>query len=730
MTKTKANKYVKIYGWLFVLALFIGFGFAPVYADGFVDEPSAMNDENIALEADSLIYDREKKTVIASGNVRVEHQGYVLLADEVILAQETNDVDASGNVQISSPDGTVLLADHAQLTQTLKQGFIENIRVILSDGSRMAAESARLLENDRAELNRVTFTPCHICEEKKNAPVWQLRAVKVLHDKNKKRIYYDNAILEVLGVPILYLPYISHPDPSMTSRASGFLVPQIGGKKELGASIATPYYYVINESSDVTLTPIFYSRERPLLDMEFRQKLSAGEVKFSGQATYTNERDDFNVKTGNEVFRGAIFTDAHFNHSENWVSSLNTAWASDDTFLRRYGFSELDSLTNSVKTEAFFGQSYLKIEALSFQGLHVEDKQGQTPIIFPMIDYSFIGKPGTWGGIFKADASALILSRNQGMDTKRISASGSWERPFITEFGAQFLLNANVRGDIYSVDDAELADNPAFAGENGTSSRFLPQVSLRLNWPFIQSGSKHQQIIEPIIDIIGAPYKEPSDAIPLEDSRTFELSDSNIYSDNRFPGIDRYEGGTRVNYGVRWTVERGKFSSEVFIAQSYRLSNEASFFGAGSGLEGKFSDIVGRIEANINNTARIIYRFRMDKDNAAFRRNEIDAVYSNGNNSFSVGYFQLNRGPDFIGLADREEIRVAGAYEVKDNWTVYGDAIRNLSNGDDPIAHQLGLRYRDECLEFSLAWRKSYTTDRDIIAGSSIMFRIRLKHLG
>ena len=730
MKKTKQNSSKSYLVSLMLVGLLSGLNTTIAFADGMVDEAAIDYNSIVGLEADSLIYDRENKTATAIGNVRLEHQGYILLADNVILSQASNDVEASGNVQITSPDGTVLMSDHAQLSQNLKQGFIENIRLILSDGSRMAAESARLLENNRSELNRVTFTPCHICAESNKGPVWQLRAVKVVHDKNKKRIFYNNAILEILGVPVLYLPYISHPDPSLVTRASGFLVPQIDGKKELGASIAIPYYHVINENSDLTLTPTFYTRERPLLDLEYRQKFASGQINFSGQGTYTNERNDLNEKTGREVWRGAMFTDMTFNHADNWVSSVNTAWASDDTFLRRYGFGELDSLTSSMKTEAFFGQSYLKVEAMSFQGLHVEDVQGQTPIVMPMIDYSYVGKPGAWGGIFKADASALVLSRTNGMDTRRISASGSWEVPFRTEFGAQFLLKANVRGDIYNVKNSDLADNSDFAGIDGNDGRILPQLSLQLNWPFIQVGKNHNQIIEPIVDIIGAPQQDPSAAIPLEDSRTFELSDSNIYSDNRFPGIDRYEGGTRVNYGVRWELNAGRFNSEVFLAQSYRLSNEASFFGVGSGLEGKFSDIVGRIEANVDNSARIIYRFRIDKDDAAFRRNEVDAVFAKGDNTLSVGYYQLNRGSDFIGLEDREEIRVAASYEVKDSWTVYGDVIRNLSTGDDPIAHKLGLRYRDECLEFSLAWRKTFTTDRDILPGSSIMFRINLKHLG
>ncbi|MCK5041985.1 MAG: LPS-assembly protein LptD, partial [Sphingomonadales bacterium] len=474
MNKTILNSAKDNLGSLMAPVIAIGllsglFGFVGVpsaLADGMVDEIVETAPRSIGLEADTLTYDSDNQTAIASGNVRVEHQGYVLLADDVILSQDTNDVEAIGNVQITSPDGTVILADHAQLTQSLKQGFIENIRLILSDGSRMAARSGKLLENDRAELNHVAFTPCHICEDSGKEPVWQLRAVKVVHDKNKKRIYYNNATLDILGVPVLFLPYISHPDPSMVSRASGFLVPQIGGKRELGASFATPYYHVFDDSSDITLTPTFYTRELPLLDFEYRRKFTSGEINFNGQGTYTHERGDLNEKTGLKVFRGSIFTDMTFNHADNWVSSVNTAWASDDTFLRRYGFSELDSLTSSVKTEAFFGQSYLKIEAMTFQGLHIEDDKSHSPIVMPMVNYSFIGKPDTWGGIFKADASALILTRSDGMDTRRLSATTSWEKPFRTSFGAQFLLKANLRGDVYSVNEAELADDPAFAGIN------------------------------------------------------------------------------------------------------------------------------------------------------------------------------------------------------------------------------------------------------------------------
>ena len=38
--------------------------------------------------------------------------------------------------------------------------------------------------------------------------------------------------------------------------------------------------------------------------------------------------------------------------------------------------------------------------------------------------------------------------------------------------------------------------------------------------------------------------------IPNEDSLDFEFTDQNLFSLNRFPGIDRLEGGARANVGL------------------------------------------------------------------------------------------------------------------------------------------------------------------------------------
>ena len=65
-----------------------------------------------------------------------------------------------------------------------------------------------------------------ICEYRKNddCPPWTIQSKKMLHDKIKKTIYYENAIIKVYNVPIMFFPRLSHPDPTV-DRRSGFLPP-------------------------------------------------------------------------------------------------------------------------------------------------------------------------------------------------------------------------------------------------------------------------------------------------------------------------------------------------------------------------------------------------------------------------------------------------------------------------------------------------------------------------
>lgn len=695
---------------------------------------SSAENEQLLFTADEVTVLRDEREVTAKGRVKFSHKDYQLQADMVTFYELTGVVYASGNVKLTDPDGNSLYLDEVKLNKELSEGFIQNLRFIFEDGSRLAARDGEMVE-DKIILNYAVFTPCVICDNHPDRPPsWQVRAVKVTLDKEKKRIYYKNATLEVLGVPVIFLPYLSHPDPSV-KRASGFLTPEANISKELGFVLKVPYYFAISPSLDVTATPIITTKEGFVLAGEIRKHLGFGQIQAEGSVTRTDIPDVFGNDTGINGFRGHIFANGTFEHNENFRTKFQFQLASDDTYLRRYGFSKVDTLKSELLTELFDGRSYYSLRSLWFQGLRIEDVQGLTAFALPLIDLNFVSNPDKIGGVYRISFNALALQRTDGMDSSRVSFQGSYEIPYTTRFGQILKLGVHFRGDLYDISNSDRPDFAFFAGQDGSESRFLPHLTASFEWPFVKTGKRTQQIITPVITLVAAPTGGNPAGLSNEDSRAFELSDSNILAGNRMPGFDLWEGGTRINFGFKWLIISKNFTIDTFFGESYRFSANSTdpdqlVFASGSGLSNSLSDLVTRVDITIKGKVRISNRMRFDESSFTVRRNEIDASIYIQNATFGVGYFKLNRGLQVQGLEDREEIRLNGQYVFKTYWQVFGDITRNLTTTGATISQGFGVRYSDDCVELSLAWRKSFTSDRDISPGTSILFRLRLKHLG
>ena len=71
------------------------------------------------------------------------------------------------------------------------------------------------------EVTKGVFTTC---KRRDGCPPWELSAKKIIHDKEKQTINYENALIKIYDKPVAYFPKFSHPDPT-TKRKSGFLTP-------------------------------------------------------------------------------------------------------------------------------------------------------------------------------------------------------------------------------------------------------------------------------------------------------------------------------------------------------------------------------------------------------------------------------------------------------------------------------------------------------------------------
>ena len=144
----------------------------------------------------------------------------------------------------------------------------ESFKIQEDNKPRVFANTIKI-EKDQSQFTKSIFTLCDYRENDK-CPHWSLQAEKMKHDKIKKTIYYDNAIVKVYDIPIFYFPKFSHPDPSV-DRRSGFLPPSFADTKNLGSSFELPYFWNINNDKDFTITPKLFVSEHPLILGEYRQ---------------------------------------------------------------------------------------------------------------------------------------------------------------------------------------------------------------------------------------------------------------------------------------------------------------------------------------------------------------------------------------------------------------------------------------------------------------------------
>ena len=675
-----------------------------------------VSEEPVLMTADDLSFDEDLGTATARGNVEIVQGERILNADSVTYNQRDDIVTASGNVVLLEPTGEVLFAEFAELTADMREGFLRGFRMLLNDDSRLAAVSAQRRGGVETELSRAVYSPCRNCLGFDEEPLWQIKARRVLHDAEAQEVIYRDATLEVLGMPIAYTPFLSHPDPTV-ERKSGILTPTFGASSLLGSSIQVPYFWAIADDRDLTFDPIISSDQFPVVTGEYRQRFADGENRT--RLSFT--RDD--AQTGEDRLRGHIDSETRFSIDELWRWGADVKLASDDTYLGRYGFKNSDTLTNRLYVEGFGSRSHAVAEGLYFQGLRDSDIQDETPVVLPNLEYSYVSPPGEYGGMTTLDTNFRALTRDQGASSQRISLTPGWQISHTDGIGSITSFRASVQGDLYNVDDV---DTPS-GREDAVVGRIFPQAVVNWRYPWIRRSGPNSQLIEPLLALVLAPNGGNPDEIPDEDSQSVAFDETNLFGANRFSGTDRVEGGQRIVYGFRTGVfgEQGG-SSTLTVGQSIRF-RESNPFPSGTGLEDQVSDIVASLQIKPNRFTNLLYKTRFDHDSLRARRTEISAAIGPPALNLDLNYVFFDR---TSGFADREEVTAALSSKLTEAWSARIQTQRDLTSEGGTLSYGGSLVYKCDCMDFELVYARTFTTDRDIPSVESLTFRVTFKSLG
>ncbi len=680
-------------------------------------------DKQMLLQADEAVYDSATHVITASGHVEIDYDRRILIADSVSYNQDTDVVTADGHVSLMEENGNVAFAEHVTLTEKMRDGALTGFGALLGKHGRLVAASASRTGGRFTEARHVAYTPCRICNKPgERTPVWQIRAFRVVHDQEQHKIKFTDAAIAFFGVPVIYTPYFSEPDPTV-HYASGLLTPDIGSSSSNGYFVRLPYYLSISKSQDATFEPILTTRGGDLVLGEYRERWNNGGMWVQSSAAY-NPNGGLSGEQS-QVY-SHLFGSGRVSVSSRWRFGYDVQITSNDTYLKRYDISQLDRLVNDIFFVGEQGRSRFMISGFFFQGLRATDNNRTFPIALPLVEYTYIPIRKWAGGQFRFDFNSVALTRDMGASDQRMTAEARWRYPLVTGNGQLWTLQLDARGDLYHT------DTPVPLPSDGHFiARGLPYAALDWRWPFIANDKYGKSIVlEPIVQLIAQPYGGNPNNIPNEDSLNIEIGDNNIFSFDQVPGYDLAESGPRANFGLR---AESRFSSgyiEALVGQTFRLKADPVFT-EGSGLTGAKSDVVGRFSIKFPPYVDLTNRIDIDEQTGNLRRNEVYITGVYGRSSTRISYVWL---APTLGLPNcpipaecaREEVNAQLDVNFYRNWQAFA-AIRRDLKAEQTLDNEFGIGYEDECLGVSVAYRRKYTTDRDLPPSTSIVLRVKLK---
>ncbi|WP_168992010.1 MULTISPECIES: LPS-assembly protein LptD [Mesorhizobium] len=739
------------------------------------------------LAADTLVYNNDNQTVTAVGGVQIDYGGNRLVAQRVEYNRNTKRMVASGNVEVINSDGTKINSEHIDITDDFADGFVNALRVETVDKAYFAAESAERMGGVLTTFHNGVYTACEPCEDKPDkAPTWRVKARKIIWNGEKKTVRFENANFEFFGFPLAYLPAFEIADPTV-KRKSGFLIPSIVYKSDLGVGVKVPYYFALSPTYDLTVTGTGYTKQGFLGEAEWRQRFNNGQYSLKIAGIRQNDPDAFldttafpstaghNVDSGAagdpNKFRGMMGTQGQFAINPRWNFGWDVLLQTDKNFSNTYNIDKYSSSVHqsTVYLTGLNGRNYFDVRAMHFDvqedtlDNNISARSGQQPWVLPSLDYAYIPDVSVAGGQLSLNVNARVISRDELDDTLftptqrvpgiegesgRLTAEAEWKRSFVTDGGLVLTPLLALQGDVDYLNASsaslnainDMATNLGEQADMRSSfARYMATAGLEMRWPMLfsmASGSSH--VIEPMAQVFMRPNEQYVGglAVPNEDAQSMVFDATTLFERDKFSGYDRVEGGSRANVGFRYSGSYNNgWGTNAIFGQSYQIGGENSFaapdlvnVGAYSGLDTTKSDYVGLFGINSPNGFAASVSGRFDEQSFEIRRAEVKAAYSGLPVSLSAKYAFIQAQPLYGFTTDRHEVTLGASTHLAENWRVFGTGTYDLQESL-LVKDGVGFAYNDSCFTYLM----TYSQSRDINTrevSQTIGFNLSFRTLG
>ena len=639
----------------------------------------------------------DNEVVKLFGEVRVQRPAEQLWADEAIYYRSTSTLDARGNVRYETAEFTAL-SDRARVVSDTYEGEFSRAEFLLYDRHARGTSGRILLQGqDLTVLKQTSYTTCD-----KDRESWALRASTVELDHAEGMGDAYNMRLHFQGVPIFYLPYIRF--PITDARMTGLLAPTWGSTDNGGNEFAQPIYLNLHPQLDATLTPHNFTERGLMWKNELRYLSRYGEGIIN-----TENIDD-------EIF-GSDRSLYHYEHS----GTLGTGWRDHILFNRVSDAEYFNDFANSLSTSSTrYLERHVRLEyndRLQRFSIQTQDFQIINPDLavasrpyrrLPQISYEL--NPPMAGPIrLEVESELVRFQRQDSVIGWRGNVTPTLSLPY-ERMAGYVTPKVSLYHTRYALEDP----NNSLADE--TLSRTVPISSLDTGI-FLERETRlgaedYIQTLEPRLFFVYAPYRDQSE-FPLFDTSRLAFSQSQLFSERRFTGLDRIGDTRQVTLSLTSRLIDADDGREKLAASIGKI---AYLDERRVGLSGNVpdtnhqSDIVAELQFTPNDALRLSADLLWDTDDEVIIERDVGLQYSSDNlHILNLRY--RDRGnrrsaPDRLS----RELDASLLWPLSRQWSMMARRYHSLED-DRTLEKMVGLEYNSCCWTFRAVRRAIFVND-------------------
>ena len=715
---------------------------------------------NYLLFADEATYYKNSEKIITQGKTKAEIQSkYFITSKDVTYLHGEKIISSQHKTQLKDQKSQVYFADkfNYSINKEIIKGenfliitnyqlpksdkfFLDNAIINLKENKFIAKNTKIKIhkdifdnsENDpRIEgvsssgdkdytlINKGVFTSC-----KKNdtCPPWSIQSKLIKHDKIKKTLNYDNAVLKIYDIPVFYFPKFFHPDPSV-KRQSGLIKPAINNSNVLGTSFTLPYFKVISESKDFTLAPTWFDSDTLMSTIEYRQENKNS--SFMTDFGFVNGYKSPTTRKKNTLSH--FFLDYNLDlklenyNSSNLSMSINKV--SNDSYLNVFDQyitrsnlrpSNFNKLTNNANLKLSHNDFNFETGFQSFENLRIKNQSDRYQYVLPYYNFDkYISKNFFNGNISFNSSGNNVLDNTNKLETNLTNNLTYNSINFISNLGFKNNFGINLK-NLNSI------GKKSSKYKSSLQSELVSLYNLDVSFPLKKNSQKFKNYLTPKLSLRFNPHDMKNYS-----SSARNIDAHNAFAINRLGLSDTLESGRSLTLGLDYSSEQKNNLNEINNYFELKLATVLrdkveKFVPNKSTINRKNSNLFGSITNRFSKNLKIDYNFSLDNDINTLEYNDINTIVSINNVVTEFNFIEENgeRG-------DSNILASSISYELDDNNFLSFETRRNRKLNLTEF-YDLVYEYKNDCLTAGIKYKKTYYEDRDLKPSENIFFTINL----